>query len=240
MAHRSYPSPDGKSSLIVEMESGAWLPCRLAPLDAASPGHPVGPTGGRCTFAGWSPDGKWMYFSSSSADESFHTWRQRYPDGQLEQITSGPTEEEGFAMFPDGRSFVTSVALKQSVGLVHDASGDRQVSRSVSTVASTSRQVKGSGTGAAPVTFNSRSAASGFGPRATIRVRARRAVKSGQTSATAAASARVPTPVSRMTTSTSAAARRRVSSRAAGLRGSEYGVPSTEYRAARASAACLL
>ena len=94
-------------------------------------------------------------------------------------------------------------------------------SRSVSTVASTSRQVKGSGTGAAPVTFNSRSAASGFGPRATIRVRARRAVKSGQTSATAAASARVPTPVSRMTTSTSPASRRRASSRAAGLRGSD-------------------
>jgi Tol biopolymer transport system component/tRNA A-37 threonylcarbamoyl transferase component Bud32 len=128
MAHRSYPSPDGKSSLVVEMESGAWLPCRLVPLDAASPGHSVGPPGGRCTFAGWSLDGKWMYFSSSSADGSYHTWRQRYPDGQPEQITSGSTEEEGFAMFPDGRSFVTSVALKQSVVLVHDASGDRQIS----------------------------------------------------------------------------------------------------------------
>jgi eukaryotic-like serine/threonine-protein kinase len=128
MAHRSYPSPDGKSSLVVEMESGAWLPCRLVPLDAASPGHSVGPPGGRCTFAGWSLDGKWMYLSSSSADGSYHTWRQRYPDGQPEQITSGSTEEEGFAMFPDGRSFVTSVALKQSVVLVHDASGDRQIS----------------------------------------------------------------------------------------------------------------
>jgi Tol biopolymer transport system component len=88
----------------------------------------VGPPGGRCTFAGWSLDGKSMYFSSSSADGSYHTWRQRYPDGQPEQITSGSTEEEGFAMFPDGRSFVTSVALKQSVVLVHDASGDRQIS----------------------------------------------------------------------------------------------------------------
>ena len=69
-----------------------------------------------------------MYLSSSSADGSYHTWRQRYPDGQPEQITSGPTEEEGFALFPDGRSFVTSVAFKQSVVLVHDASGDRQIS----------------------------------------------------------------------------------------------------------------
>jgi len=128
MAHRSYPSPDSKSSLVVEMESGAWLPCRLVPLGTASPGHSVGPPGGRCTFAGWSPDGNWMYLSSSSADGSYHTWRQRYPDGQPEQITSGPTEEEGFALFPDGRSFVTSVAFKQSVVLVHDASGDRQIS----------------------------------------------------------------------------------------------------------------
>jgi eukaryotic-like serine/threonine-protein kinase len=128
MAHRSYPSPDGKSLLVVEMYRGAWLPCRLAPVDASSPGHSVGPPAGRCTFAGWSPDGKGMYFSSSSADGPFHIWRQRYPDGQPEQITSGPTEEEGFAVFPDGRSFVTSVALKQSVVWVHDASGDRQIS----------------------------------------------------------------------------------------------------------------
>ncbi len=31
-------------------------------------------------------------------------------------------------MFPDGRSFVTSVALKQSVVWVHDANGERQIS----------------------------------------------------------------------------------------------------------------
>jgi eukaryotic-like serine/threonine-protein kinase len=127
MAHRSYPSPDGKSSLVVEMERGAWLPCRLVSLNAASQGHPVGPPGGRCTFAGWSPDGKWMYFSSS-AGGTFHTWRQPYPDGKSEQITSGLTEEEGIAMFPDGRSFITSVALRQSVVWLHDASGDRQIS----------------------------------------------------------------------------------------------------------------
>src|SRR5262249_48660057 len=65
MAHRTYPSPDGKSLLTVEMDRGAWLPCRLLPADGSSPGHPVGPAGARCTFAAWSIDGKWMYFSSS-------------------------------------------------------------------------------------------------------------------------------------------------------------------------------
>jgi Tol biopolymer transport system component len=68
-----------------------------------------------------------MYFSSSAGGR-FHIWRQRYPDGQNEQITSGPTEEEGIAMSADGRSVITSVALRQSVVSVHDASGERQIS----------------------------------------------------------------------------------------------------------------
>ena len=128
MAHRSYPSPDGKSSLVAEMERGAWIPCRLVPFDGGGPGHAVGPPGGRCTFAGWSPDGSWMYFSSATADGPFHVWRQRYPDGEPEQITFGPSEEEGFAMFPDGHSFVTAVASRQSVVWMHDARGERQMS----------------------------------------------------------------------------------------------------------------
>jgi Tol biopolymer transport system component/tRNA A-37 threonylcarbamoyl transferase component Bud32 len=128
MAHRSYPSPDGQSVLVVEMDRGAWLPCRLVPIHSVSAGRPVGPGGGQCTFAGWSPDGKWMYFSSS-AGGGFHTWRQHYPDGQPEQITSGPTEEEGFAISPDGRSFVTSVALRQSVVWLHEGGGERQISQ---------------------------------------------------------------------------------------------------------------
>jgi serine/threonine protein kinase len=128
MAHRSYPSPDGKWMLIVEMnESGALVRCRLAPLDGRSPGHQVGPPGGACTFAAWSPDGEWMYFSSD-AGGTFHIWRQQFPDGQPEQVTSGPTEEEGLAMAPDGRSFITAVGLKQSSIWLHDGGGDRQIS----------------------------------------------------------------------------------------------------------------
>jgi serine/threonine protein kinase len=126
MAHRSYPSPDHKWALVVEM-AGPWLPCRIVPLDGQSSGRRVGPPSGACTFAAWSPDGKWMYFSSSVTG-AFHTWRQRYPDGKPEQVTAGPTEEEGVAMSPDGRSFVTSVGVRQSPVWLHDARGERQIS----------------------------------------------------------------------------------------------------------------
>src|SRR5262245_2873437 len=128
MAHRSYPSSDGQGVLRAEMnELGALVRCRLAPLDGSSAGQQVGPPTGQCTFAAWSPDGKWMYFSSDSGG-AFHTWRQRFPDGQPEQITSGPTEEEGLAMAPDGRSFITAVGLTQSSVWLHDGGTDRQVS----------------------------------------------------------------------------------------------------------------
>jgi eukaryotic-like serine/threonine-protein kinase len=128
MAHRSYPSPDRKWVLLVEMERANWLPCRLVPMDGSSAGHPVGPPEGACTFAAWSPDGKWMYLSSS-AGGSYHIWRQRFPAGQPEPLTSGPTEEEGIAVAPDGRSLITSVGLRQSAVFVHASGGDRQVSR---------------------------------------------------------------------------------------------------------------
>jgi serine/threonine protein kinase len=126
MAHRSYPSPDGKWVLVVEMDRAKWLPCRLVPMDGSSPGRQVGPPG-VCTAAAWSPDGKWMYLNSA-ASGAFHIWRQRFPDGAPEQITSGPTEEEGIAMMPDGRSFITAVGLKKSSVWVHDSSGERQIS----------------------------------------------------------------------------------------------------------------
>jgi Tol biopolymer transport system component len=128
MAHRSYLSPDGKSVLLVEMDDDhLWLPCRLVPADGSSPGRPVGPPGGGCTFGAWSPDGKWMYLTSNAVGDN-HIWRQRFPDGRPEQVTSGPTEEEGISMAPDGRSFVTGVALQNASLWVHDARGERQIS----------------------------------------------------------------------------------------------------------------
>jgi Tol biopolymer transport system component/tRNA A-37 threonylcarbamoyl transferase component Bud32 len=128
MVHRSYASPDGKHVLLVEMnQRGVMDRCRLVPMDGSSAGQQVGPPDGSCTFAAWSPDGDWMYFSSDSGG-TFHNWRQRFPDGQAEQITSGPTEEEGVAMAPDGRSFITAVGLAQSSIWLHDGGGDRQIS----------------------------------------------------------------------------------------------------------------
>jgi len=128
MAHRSYLSPDGKWVLLVEMDiDHLWEPCRLVQADGSSSGHKVGPPGGGCTFAAWSPDGKWMYFTSNAVHAN-HIWRQRFPDGKPEQITAGPTAEEGIAMAPDGRSFVTAVSLQGASLWLHDPSGDRQIS----------------------------------------------------------------------------------------------------------------
>jgi eukaryotic-like serine/threonine-protein kinase len=129
MAHRSFLSPDGKWVLLVEMDHDhVWEPCRLIPMDGSSLGRKVGPPAAACTFAAWSPDGKWMYFNSNRGGVGNHIWRQRFPDGSPEQVTSGPTEEEGIAMAPDGRSFVTAVTLSNVSIWVHDASGDRPIS----------------------------------------------------------------------------------------------------------------
>jgi len=126
MAHRSFLSPDHRSVLVVEMDLGAWQPCRLVPFDGSSPGVRVGPQPAQCTDAAWSPDGKWMYLSANTGD-GYHIWRQRFPDGTPERVTSGASEEQGLSFDPDGRSFVTSVGSSQSTLWVHDARGDRQI-----------------------------------------------------------------------------------------------------------------
>jgi Tol biopolymer transport system component len=125
MAHFSYASPDRKWALVVEMDP-LWQPCRVIPLDGSSSGRHVGPQG-QCTSAGWSPDGKWMYFGAE-VEGSHHLWRQRFPAGQPEQITSGPTEEDGVAVAPDGRSLITSIGLQESAIWIHDSGGDRSLS----------------------------------------------------------------------------------------------------------------
>jgi Tol biopolymer transport system component/DNA-binding winged helix-turn-helix (wHTH) protein len=127
MAHRSWLSPDRKWVLISEMDRRGWMPCRVAPFDGSTGGEPVGPKSARCTYAGWSPDGKTMYFSADAGD-GYHIWRQRFPGGVPEQLTFGPTEEEGIAVSPDGQTLVTSAGIRQSTVWVHDAQGDRQVS----------------------------------------------------------------------------------------------------------------
>jgi Tol biopolymer transport system component len=127
MAHRSAVSPDGAWVLVAEMDNPVWQPCRLVPTTGDNVGRRVGPDG-QCTSAAWSPDGQWMYFSSNSTG-TFHLWRQQFPKGAPEQLTHGPTEEEGIAPDPDGRSVLTSVGTRHQSIWVHDERGEREVSR---------------------------------------------------------------------------------------------------------------
>ena len=126
MAHEGVVSPDRRWVIVVEMgPSGEWLPCRLVPFDGSAATSTVGPAG-RCTSAAWSPDGAFMFFSADTGDGS-HVWRQRFPNGTLEQITSGPGTERDVAMSRDGR-LLTSVGNEESGLWMHDRSGERQVS----------------------------------------------------------------------------------------------------------------
>jgi Tol biopolymer transport system component len=43
-------------------------------------------------------------------------------------MTSGPTEEEGIALAPDGKSLITSLGVRQREVWIHDSTGDRQIS----------------------------------------------------------------------------------------------------------------
>jgi DNA-binding winged helix-turn-helix (wHTH) protein/Tol biopolymer transport system component len=137
MAHYSSASPDRKLALVVEMnEIGGWAPCRLISLDGRFKATPIGPQA-PCRSAGWSPDGSWMYFTAS-VDGHSHLWRQRFPDGKPEQITSGPVEAEGLAVDPDGQSIITSLGVQESAIWIHDPNGERSLSSEGEIVADTS------------------------------------------------------------------------------------------------------
>jgi len=128
MAHYAYASPDGKWVLVVEMDQTHTFhqPCRLVPIDGSSIGRQVGPHG-TCTSAAWSPDGNWMYLAATVGGTA-HLWRQKFPDGSPQQITFGPSQEEGVAVAPDGRSVVTSVGTRRSAIWIHNAAGEREIS----------------------------------------------------------------------------------------------------------------
>ena len=127
MAHHSYLSPDGRWVLIVEMDAQSELiPCRVVPFEGAGTPQIVGPPGGSCTSGAWSPDGKWVYVTSTERGKT-HIWRQRFPDGQPEQVTSGTTEEAGIAMAPDGKSFIASVGTGDRMVWLHDEKGEHQI-----------------------------------------------------------------------------------------------------------------
>ncbi len=128
MVHHSYLSPDGHWVLMVVMDNqGSLGPCQVAPFDGSGGARAVGPPHADCLAGTWSPDGKWVYVSSNPGGAS-HLWRQKFPDGPLQQVTSGTTQEEGIAMSSDGKSLLTSVGVHDSTLWIHDAGGDRQLS----------------------------------------------------------------------------------------------------------------
>jgi len=126
MAHHSYLSPDGRWVLVVEMDSrGSMQPCRVVPFQGSGEMRVVGPPNGACIAGGWSSDGKWVYLSVGT--DKFHIWRERFPNGEPEQLTFGPTSQAGIEMDPDGRSFITSVGTQDRMVWLHDKGGDRQL-----------------------------------------------------------------------------------------------------------------
>lgn len=95
--------------------------------DSTKLARQVGPPNAACKSGAWSPDGKWMYVTSDAGGVN-HIWRQQFPDGEPEQVTFGPTSENGIALSPDGRSFVTAAVLQNVSIWLHDAKGERQIS----------------------------------------------------------------------------------------------------------------
>ena len=57
-----------------------------------------------------------MYFNAE-INGANHIWRQRFPDGAPQQITMGPSEEQGLAVAPDGKSLISSVGVRKSFGV---------------------------------------------------------------------------------------------------------------------------
>lgn len=127
MVHRSRLSPDGLWALVAEMDEYGWLPCRVVPFNGTNEGRVVGPAGGACKSAAWSPDGRWMFFSSD-ASGTMQIWRQSFPAGTPEQLTSGWMEAEGIAITPDGESLVTSIGINQGSVWLREKNKERQIS----------------------------------------------------------------------------------------------------------------
>ena len=68
-----------------------------------------------------------MFFSANTGNGS-HLFRQRFPDGEPQQMTFGPTEQEGAVLDPAGKFLITAAGTEDSVLWLHDQKGERQIS----------------------------------------------------------------------------------------------------------------
>ena len=108
MAHRSFPSPDGRWAVVVEMnDRGDWLPCRVVPMDGSSTGRQVGPPGAPCWFAAGRPMGSGCISTPRGRDVSdpaaafFRAWdAQPHPSRSLgANGTRRHLDDDGWSCF---------------------------------------------------------------------------------------------------------------------------------------------
>ena len=141
MAHHSWLSPDGQWVALVNMnELGDLAPCTVVRFDGSAAPVTVGPPGS-CLAAAWSPDGQWLYLSAMASGyhswrqhlDDFHIWRQRWPGGQPQQLTFGPTSQQGIAAAPDGKSIITSVGSGVQSVWLHERESGHQLTAEGST-----------------------------------------------------------------------------------------------------------
>ncbi len=68
-----------------------------------------------------------MYLNVDTGS-GFHLWRQASPRGHPEQITFGPTQQNGVAVAPDGKVLYTAVgSTHASVWLHRPTEEDREI-----------------------------------------------------------------------------------------------------------------
>ena len=99
MAHHSYLSPDSRWVLIVKWKTRASLALAVWFLFGKCGRARRRPPNSTCTSGAWSPDGKWVYLTAKKGDK-FHIWRQRFPSGEPEQVTSGPPPRSKASPWP--------------------------------------------------------------------------------------------------------------------------------------------
>ena len=116
----------GSRSLVVEMDHGSWLPCRLTPFDGSLPESPsarrrrsaqtlLGPLTGSGCISRPIPETGITFGASAS------------PDSEPQQVTVRRHRRRGNRIHSDGRSFVTSIGTSQSTVWLHDSQGNRQI-----------------------------------------------------------------------------------------------------------------